>query len=43
VDLEMNLISAASLPISRWMSLVDCGGAMSMIAWILVGLALIPR
>jgi hypothetical protein len=42
-DLEMNLFRAASLPVSRWMSLVDCGRAMSMIAWILVGLALIPR
>jgi hypothetical protein len=42
-DLEMNLFSAASLPVSRWMSLMNCGGAMSMIAWILVGLASIPR
>jgi hypothetical protein len=31
-DLEINLFSAVSLPISRWMSLVDCDGAMSMIA-----------
>ena len=31
-DLEINLLSAASLYINRWMSLVDCGGAMSMIA-----------
>ena len=31
-DLEINLFSAAYLPVSRWMSLVDCGGAMSMIA-----------
>jgi hypothetical protein len=43
VDLEINLFSAASLPVSRWMSLVDCGGAMSMIAWVLFGLAWIPR
>jgi hypothetical protein len=43
MDLEMNLFRAASLPVSRWMSLVDCGGAMSMIAWILVGLASIPQ
>jgi hypothetical protein len=42
-DLEMNLFRAANLPISRWTSLVDCRGAMSMIAWILVGLASIPR
>jgi hypothetical protein len=33
----MNLFSAASLPVSRWMSFVDFGGAMSMIAWILLG------
>jgi hypothetical protein len=31
-DHEINLFSAASLPVSRWMSLVDCGGAMSVIA-----------
>jgi hypothetical protein len=43
MDLEMNLFRATSLPVSRWMSLVDCGGAMSMIAWILVGLASIPQ
>jgi hypothetical protein len=43
VDLEMNLFRVASLPVSHWMSLVDCGGAMSMNAWILVGLASIPR
>ena len=42
-DLEMNLFRAASLLVSCLMSLVDCGGAMSMIAWILVGLASIPR
>jgi hypothetical protein len=41
-DLEMNLFRAANLPVSRWTSLVDCGGAMLMIAWILVGLASIP-
>jgi hypothetical protein len=32
VDREINLFSAANLPVSRWMSLVDYGGAMSMIA-----------
>jgi hypothetical protein len=42
-DLEMNLFRAANLPVSRWTSLVDYGGGMLMIAWILVGLALIPR
>jgi hypothetical protein len=42
-DLEMNLFRAANLSISCWTSLVDCGGAMLMIAWILVGLASIPR
>jgi hypothetical protein len=42
-DLEMNLFRAANLPVSRWTSLVDCGGAMLMITWILVGLASIPR
>jgi hypothetical protein len=26
VDLEMNLLRAASLPVSRWTSLADCGG-----------------
>jgi hypothetical protein len=31
-DLEMNLLRAASLPIRRWMSLVDYGGVMLMIA-----------
>jgi hypothetical protein len=31
-DLEINLFSAANLPVSRWMSLVDCGCVMSMIA-----------
>jgi hypothetical protein len=42
-DLEMNLFRAANLPVSRWTSLADCGGVMLMIAWILVGLASIPR
>jgi hypothetical protein len=42
VDLEMNLFRAANLLVSRWTSLVDYGGAMSMIAWILAGLASIP-
>jgi hypothetical protein len=42
-DLEMNLFRAVNLPMSRWMSLVDYGGAMSIIAWILVGLASILR
>jgi hypothetical protein len=32
VDHGINLFSVANLPVSRWMSLVDCGGAMSMIA-----------
>jgi hypothetical protein len=32
VDREINLFSAANLPVIRWMSLVDCGGAMCMIA-----------
>jgi hypothetical protein len=41
--LEMNLFRAANLPVSRWTSLVDYGGAMLMIAWILVRLASIPR
>jgi hypothetical protein len=31
-DREINRFSAANLLVSRWMSLVDCGGAMSMIA-----------
>jgi hypothetical protein len=43
VDLEMNLFKAANLPVIRWKSLVDCGGVMLMIAWILVGLASIPQ
>jgi hypothetical protein len=43
VDLEMNLFRAANLLVSRWTSLVDCEGAMLMIAWILIGLASIPR
>jgi hypothetical protein len=42
-DLEMNLLRTASLPVSRWTSLADCGGVMLMMAWILVGLASIPR
>jgi hypothetical protein len=42
-DLEMNLFKAANLPVSRWTSLADCGDVMLMIAWILVGLASIPR
>jgi hypothetical protein len=37
-DLEMNLLRAANLPVSRWTSLADCGGVMLMMAWILVGL-----
>ena len=41
-DFEMNLFKAANLPISRWTSLVDCGGVMLMIAWIFVELASIP-
>jgi hypothetical protein len=32
VDLEMNLLRAANLPISRWTSLADCGGIMLRIA-----------
>jgi hypothetical protein len=32
MDLEINMFSAASLHVNRWMSLVDYGGAMSMIA-----------
>jgi hypothetical protein len=39
----MNLLRAANLPVSRWTSLADCGGVMLMMAWILVGLASIPR
>jgi hypothetical protein len=39
----MNLLRAAYLPVRRWMSLTDCGGVMLMMAWILVGLASIPR
>jgi hypothetical protein len=31
-DREINLFSAANLPVRLWMSFVDCGGAMSMIA-----------
>jgi hypothetical protein len=42
-DLEMNLLRAANLPVSRWTSLADYGGVMLMIAWILVGLASISR
>jgi hypothetical protein len=42
-DLEMNLLRAANLPVSPWTSLADCGGVMLMMAWILVGLASIPR
>jgi hypothetical protein len=42
-DLEMNLIKAANVHVSRWTSLVDYGAAMLMIALILVGLASIPR
>jgi hypothetical protein len=38
----MNLFKAANLPVSRWTSLVDCGGVMLMIAWIFAGLASIP-
>jgi hypothetical protein len=37
-DCEMNLFSATSLPVSRWMSLVDCGRAMSIISCIFLGL-----
>jgi hypothetical protein len=36
------MFSAASLPVSRRMSFVDCGGTMSMIAWILLGFGSIP-
>jgi hypothetical protein len=32
MDLKINLFNAANLPINRWMSLVDCGSAMSMMA-----------
>jgi hypothetical protein len=32
MDHEMNLFTAANLPVSHCMSFVDCGGAMSMIA-----------
>jgi hypothetical protein len=42
-DLEMNLLRATNLPISRWTSLADYGGVMLMMAWILLGLASIPR
>jgi hypothetical protein len=42
-DLEMNLFRAANLPVRRWTSLVDYGGVMWIIAWILVGLASIPQ
>jgi hypothetical protein len=42
-DLEMNLLRAANLPVRRWTPLVDYGGIMLVIAWILVGLASIPR
>jgi hypothetical protein len=42
-DLEMNLLRAADLPVSRCTSLDDYGGVILMIAWILVGLASIPR
>ena len=42
-DLEMNLLRAANLPVSRRTSLADYGGVMLMMAWILVGLASIPR
>jgi hypothetical protein len=41
-DREMNMFSAVSLPVNRWMSLVDYGGAMSIIACILLGFSLIP-
>jgi hypothetical protein len=40
VDREINLFSTASLPVNRWMSWVDYGGAMSIIACILLGFAL---
>jgi hypothetical protein len=43
VDLEMNLLRAANLPVRRWMSLADCRGVMLMMASILVELASIPR
>jgi hypothetical protein len=39
----MNLLRATNLPISRWTSLADYGGVMLMMAWILLGLASIPR
>jgi hypothetical protein len=42
-DLEMNLLRAANLPVSRWTSLADWGGVILMMAWILVGLASIPQ
>jgi hypothetical protein len=42
-DFEMNLFRAANLPVRRWTSLVDYGGVMLIIAWILVGLASILR
>jgi hypothetical protein len=42
VDCEINMFIAANIPINRWMSLVDCGGAMSIIACILLGFASIP-
>jgi hypothetical protein len=38
-DLEMNLLRAANLSVSRCTSLADYGGIILMIAWILVGLA----
>jgi hypothetical protein len=31
-DLEMNLLRAASLPVSHWTSQADCGGVMLMMA-----------
>jgi hypothetical protein len=37
---EINMFSAATHPVNRWMSLVDCGGAISIIARILLGFAL---
>jgi hypothetical protein len=42
-DLEMNLLRAANLPVRHWTSLADYGGDMSTMAWILVGLASMPR
>ena len=42
-DLEMNLLRATNLPVRRWTSLADYGGDMSTMAWILVGLASMPR